>query len=297
MNNEIMTFTNTEFGELEVWQDGDRFWFPATRCAEILEYSNPRDAILRHCKAGGVVKHDAPYEVSNQFGFKTEGIKTINYISEGNLYRLIARSKMPGAERFESWVFDEVLPSIRKHGAYIMPELLEELQRNTEKNAILLSQLAKEQRDRATLQAKNNELTKLAGILKTRTLQLEAQKADAEKKAETLESTVKENEPKVSYYDIILQNPKAVPVTLIAKDYGYTAVMFNKLLHAFRIQYPVGRTWALYCDYADNGYTHTNVFKPKNGKEVISHTCWTQKGRKFLYDFLKAEGIIPMIER
>ena len=75
-----------------------------------------------------------------------------------------------------------------------------------------------------------------------------------------------------------------MPVTLIAKDYGYTAVMFNKLLHAFRIQYPVGKTWALYCDYADNGYTHTNVFKPKNSHEPISHTCWTQKGRNTLWN-------------
>ena len=68
--------------------------------------------------------------------------------------------------------------------------------------------------------------------MKSKTALLETQKADAEKKVEILKSTVKENEPKVSYYDIILNNPKAVPVTLIAKDYGYTAVMFNKLLQS-----------------------------------------------------------------
>lgn len=297
MNNEIMTFTNTEFGELEVWQDGDKFWFPATKCAEILEYSNPWDAISRHCKPDGLVKREGVSFTTNQHGVTSRQIVEIKYISEGNLYRLIARSKMPGAERFESWVFDEVLPSIRKHGAYIMPELLEELQRNTAKNAELLSQLAKEQRSRQALEESNTQLQKLAGILKKKNDALIGENQQLEGETKNLRSTIESNAPKVSYYDIILQNPAAVPVTLIAKDYGYTAVMFNRLLRAFDIQYPVGGTWALKKPYSEYGYTHTNVFKPKNASESKSHTCWTQKGRKFLYDFLKSEGIIPMIER
>ena len=174
---------------------------------------------------------------------------------------------------------------------------MEELQRNTAKNAELLSQLAKEQRSRQALEESNTQLQKLAGILKKKNDALIGEKQQLEGETKNLRSTIESNAPKVSYYDIILQNPAAVPVTLIAKDYGYTAVMFNRLLRAFDIQYPVGGTWALKKPYSEYGYTHTNVFKPKNASESKSHTCWTQKGRKFLYDFLKSEGIIPMIER
>ncbi len=296
MNNEIMTFTNSEFGELEVLIEDDRYYFPATDCAKKLKYSRPENAISRHCP------HSLKRGVGVQTGFKADGTPAYQtvfktYIPEGDLYRLIIRSELETAQRFESWVFDEVLPSIRKHGAYIMPELLEELQRNTAKNAELLSQLAKEQRSRQALEESNTQLQKLAGILKKKNDALIGEKQQLEGETKNLRSTIESNAPKVSYYDIILQNPAAVPVTLIAKDYGYTAVMFNRLLRAFDIQYPVGGTWALKKPYSENGYTHTNVFKPKNASETKSHTCWTQKGRKFLYDFLKAEGIIPMIER
>ncbi len=296
MNNEIMTFTHEQFGKLDVMPEGDKFLFPAIDCAEKLGYTNSRDAVARHCPH--VVKRD----VGVQTGVKADGspawqiVKKI-FIPEGDLYRLIIRSKLETAQRFESWVFDEVLPSIRKHGAYIMPELLEELQRKTAKNEELLSQLAKEQRSRQALEESNTQLQKLAGILKKKNDALIGEKQQLEGETKDLRATIEINAPKVSYYDIILQNPKAVPVTLIAKDYGYTAVMFNRLLRAFDIQYPVGGTWALKKPYSEYGYTHTNVFKPKNASESKSHTCWTQKGRKFLYDFLKSEGIIPMIER
>ena len=81
---------------------------------------------------------------------------------------------------------------------------------------------------------------------------------------------------------------------MIAKDYGFSAVSFNRLLKDNHIQYKVGRTWALYQDYADEGYTHYNVYR--RGKKAVSHMVWTQKGRLFLYNFLKHKGIIPRIE-
>ena len=194
-------------------------------------------------------------------------VNTANYISEGNLYRLICRSKLEGAERFERWVFDEVLPSIRKHGAYIVPELLDALNKNEAERQRLLDNLTA---DRVAIE-------QLAG------------------KNEILQSALTEARPKVSYYDMILQNPYAMPVTLIAKDYGDSAVHFNKMLKKFGIQYKVGKTWALYQDYADLGYVHYNVYR--RGDKAKSHMCWTQKGRLFLYNFLKGKGIIPMIER
>lgn len=263
----VQSFSNTEFGELEVIQEGDKFWFPATKCATILGYINPRKAVLDHCKEYGVTKRDAVFLKHNKDGSTMEMVNTANYISEGNLYRLICRSKLEGAERFERWVFDEVLPSIRKHGAYIVPELLDALNKNEAERQRLLDNLTA---DRVAIE-------QLAG------------------KNEILQSALTEARPKVSYYDMILQNPYAMPVTLIAKDYGDSAVHFNKMLKKFGIQYKVGKTWALYQDYADLVYVHYNVYR--RGDKAKSHMCWTQKGRLFLYNFLKGKGIIPMIER
>lgn len=105
--NEMQVFQNSEFGELGVLEVNGKPYFPATACARALGYANTKDAIIRHCK--GVVKHDLP---------TNGGIQTLNFIPEGDLYRLITHSKLPAAERFEKWVFDEVLPSIRQTGGY-----------------------------------------------------------------------------------------------------------------------------------------------------------------------------------
>ena len=125
MNN-MKVFENSEFGQLEVlWKDG-KAYFPAIRCAEVLGYSNPRDAIQRHCKAEGVVKHDVVVQTTNQHGFTSNQTVCKKFIVEGNLYRLIIRSKLESAQRFERWVFDEVLPAIRKYGFYATDDMLEE---------------------------------------------------------------------------------------------------------------------------------------------------------------------------
>ncbi len=110
----LQIFNNNEFGELQIIEQKGKFEFEATGTAKILGYLNPYDAIQRHCKKDGVVKH----EVIDNLGRKQEK----NFIDEGNLYRLITHSKLPSAEKFEIWVFDEVLPSIRKTGGYIAGE-------------------------------------------------------------------------------------------------------------------------------------------------------------------------------
>ncbi|WP_455792589.1 BRO-N domain-containing protein [Clostridium butyricum] len=107
MSKEIQKFNNNQFGELEILIVDGIEYFPATDSAKILGYTNPQKAIRDHCK--GV----------NEMVTPTKGGKQKkNYITEGNLYRLIINSKLPQAEKFESWVFDEVLPQIRKTGSY-----------------------------------------------------------------------------------------------------------------------------------------------------------------------------------
>ncbi len=105
--NEMQVFHNSEFGELGVLEVNGRPYFPATACAKVLGYINPRKAILDHCK--GSVKHRV---------LTDGGQQELKFIPEGDLYRLITHSKLPDAERFERWVFDEVLPSIRQTGGY-----------------------------------------------------------------------------------------------------------------------------------------------------------------------------------
>lgn len=106
--NELKIFSNSEFGELGVMLIGGKEYFPATQCAAILGHENPARAVRKYCK--GVTKTVTP---------TNGGTQTVNYIPEGDLYRLIVNSKLPKAEEFEHWVFDTVLPQIRHNGGYI----------------------------------------------------------------------------------------------------------------------------------------------------------------------------------
>ena len=107
---------------------------------------------------------------------------------------------------------------------------------------------------------------------------------------------IAEMQPKASYYDLILQNKNTVPITQIAKDYGMSGRKFNELLHELGVQYKFRKTWLLYQQYAECGYTQSRTYAIDESRSVV-HTYWTQKGRLFLYDFLKSEGILPIMEQ
>lgn len=109
-----------------------------------------------------------------------------------------------------------------------------------------------------------------------------------------------EYNPKVSYYDIVLQTPDVLPITTIAKDYGKSGRWMNQRLHELGVQYKQGKVWLLYQKYAEQGYTKTKTetYLDRDGAEHSTvHTYWTQKGRLFLYDLLKEHGIVPLIEQ
>jgi prophage antirepressor-like protein len=95
---------------LEILTIDGKPYFPASVCAKILGYKNPRDAINKHCLGDGVAKRDGVVVTVNQYGKASEQTVEKTYINEGNLYRLIVRSKLPSAVRFERWVFDKLLP-------------------------------------------------------------------------------------------------------------------------------------------------------------------------------------------
>ena len=111
---------------------------------------------------------------------------------------------------------------------------------------------------------------------------------------------IAELQPKATYYDLVLQNPDLISTSLIAKDYGLSGKALNKILHELGIQFNQGGVWLLYAKYQDKGYTSTKttVFPRTDGTQGLSIlTKWTQKGRLFLYDILKAKGYIPLVER
>ncbi|WP_456083793.1 phage antirepressor KilAC domain-containing protein [Leptotrichia sp.] len=108
---------------------------------------------------------------------------------------------------------------------------------------------------------------------------------------------IAEYEPKVNYCDLVLASPNLVSISLIAKDYGMSAIAFNKLLHDLGIQYKLSGTWLLYQKYANFGYTKSTTYIDENTGFSRLNTKWTQKGRLFIYETLKANGILPIIEK
>lgn len=137
--NELKIFGNEQFGKVRVVVINNKPHMCASDVAKALGYSNAYDAVKRHCRA--IVKHDTPI---------SRKIQAITFIPEGDVYRLITHSKLPQAEKFESWVFDEVLPTIRKHGAYMTENTIEKALTDPDFLIKLATQLKEEKRSTFT---------------------------------------------------------------------------------------------------------------------------------------------------
>ena len=183
------------------------------------------------------------------------------YLTESGVYKLVFKSNKPQAERFANWVTDEVLPSIRKHGAYLTPDKVEEVLLNPDTIIKIAQNLKEEQEKRRQLEIENNEL-----------------------------------KPKANYCEQVLQSESAVVTTQIAKDYGMSPQALNNVLRELGVQYKVDGQWVLYSKYQDKGYTKSCTVIDRFG-EPRMQTKWTQKGRLFIYQMLKTIGVLPNIER
>lgn len=252
--NEIIFFKHEEFGEIRTLNIGGEPWFVGKDIAVALGYSAPRNAIQAH-----VDNEDKTTALIQCTGSEYKSNAVI--INESGLYSLILSSKLTSAKKFKRWVTSEVLPSLRKHGAYFTAETLHKTMSDPRELVKLLTTLADEQEKRRKLEEENAFLS-----------------------------------VKANYYDRILQSKNSVPVTQIAKDYGMTAIAFNRMLHDYGIQYSIRNSWVLYAEYANLGYTQSQTYQIGDDKAIM-HTCWTQAGRIFLYNFLAERGITPMCER
>lgn len=258
---DLQIFENPAFGSIRTIEKNGKILFCGKDVASALGYSDTAKAIRVHCK--GVD------EIATPTGGGTQLLK---FIPEGDLYRLITHSKLPAAEQFEHWVFDEVLPDIRKHGAYMTPETLEAAILNPDYLIQIATALKEEREKRKLLETENAQQKQIIGELK----------------------------PRADYTDRILSNKGLVTITQIAKDYGMSGRKMNKILEDLHVQYKQSGQWLLYAEYHDKGYTHSktiDITRKDGTPDVTMETKWTQKGRLFIYELLKSEGILPIIER
>ena len=260
--NELQIFSNEQFGSVRVIEQNGEPWFVGKDVADILGYTNQNEAIQDHVDEEDKLNSKTLSSFELNLGQRGGWL-----INESGLYSLIMSSKMPKAKQFKRWVTSEVLPSIRKHGLYAVDEVLADPD-------ILISALMELKEER--------------------------------RKAKTLEDTVAvqnqqiaEMQPKASYYDVVLNCKDLVSISVIAKDYGWSAKRMNDYLHEKGVQYRQGKIWLLYQKYAERGYTNTKThsYPGSDGDLYTSvHTYWTQAGRLFIYGLLKEDGIFPVME-
>lgn len=246
-----------------VEKDGEP-WFLLVDVCKVLELSTPSRVAER-------LEKD---EVSQTHTIDRMGrTQNATIINESGLYAVILRSDKPKAKPFRRWVTNEVLPSIRKHGAYMTDQTLERALTSPDFLIELATQLKAEQAQRKQLET---------------TVAVQNQQ-------------IAELQPKASYYDVVLNCKDLISIGKIAKDYGWSAQKLNEYLHKHGVQYKQGKTWLLYQKYAGMGYTSTktHTYHGDDGREHAAepHTYWTQKGRLFIYDLLKSDGVFPLIER
>lgn len=203
----------------------------------------------------------------NKYLFATSGesINRGDFITEPQFYKLAIKANNETAEKFQDWVTTEVLPTIRKHGTYMTDKTIEEVLTNPDTIIRLATDLKNERQEKLMLAQQVTEL-----------------------------------KPKADYTDLILSNKTLVTITFIAKDYGMSGLAMNKLLHDLGVQYSQSGVWLLYAKHQTKGWTQsetTEVVRKDGSKKLVMNTKWTQKGRLGLYELLKDNGYLPLIEQ
>ncbi|MCJ0933649.1 phage antirepressor [Mammaliicoccus lentus] len=214
---QIFSFDSNEVRTVVVNEEP---YFVGKDVAEVLGYTNTRDALNRH-----VDDEDKKNLTSRNTTLENLPNRGLTAVNESGLYSLIFSSKLDSAKRFKRWVTSEVLPVIRKHGIYATDSVIEQTMKNPDYIITVLTEFKKERESRLVA-----------------------------------EQQVQELKPKATYYDLVLQNKSLLSVSKIAKDYGMSAMRMNKLLHELGVQYKQGDIWLLYAKYQDKGYTQTSTY-------------------------------------
>ena len=265
MANEIQIFENPEFGAVRtVMVDGEP-WFVGKDVAEVLGYRNPRDTVGKH-----VDEEDKVDGVAIRDSMGREQYPVL--INESGLYSLVLSSKLPSAKKFKRWITTEVIPSIRKHGAYMTPDTMQRFIADPDFAIGLLTALKDEQAKSRALEAENEKQSQLLA----------------------------DYEPKVQYLETILQSEGTMTTAQIAADYDMSAIQLNQILRDACIQRKVNGQWILYRKYMGKGYTKSetiNITRSDGRPDTKMHTRWTQKGRLMIHEVLTARGIKARMDK
>lgn len=243
-NVNVKSFNNDLFGEVRFVELNGKHYAVASDIAKILGYARPNNAINTHCKGATLIQG----VITDGMGRKQNGL----VIPEGDIYRLIVKSKLPQAEKFESWVFDEVLPQIRLTGGYIPVK-------EEDSDEMIMAK---------ALQIMNKTLEKKEAVIQQQ------------------QKVIQEQQPKVEYHDAVLNPKNLVTIRDISKDLGMTANKLNKLLHDKKIQFKRSNGWVLYSDY---DYLVTEGFADYKITQYGQQLRWTEKGRKWIIDLFEEE--------
>lgn len=264
--NDIQIFSSEQFGQVRTTTIGGEPWFVASDVCKALDIKDATKAMER-------LDNDEGGRIEIAHPQNPDKTMTVNAVNEYGLYELVLGSRKKEAKAFKRWIKHEVLPSIRKHGAYIVGQ----------------ESMTREQLIAKALVAANDIIDEkdrqIAQLTETNLIQAEQ---------------IEVMSPKASYCDLVLATKDLVPITLIAKDYGMSATEMNKILHEHGYQYKRNKTWVLYDKYAGKGYTSskTHIYEDCYGREHSQmQTQWTQSGRLFIYNELKKYGILPMVEQ
>lgn len=260
----LQIFNNPEFGTVRTVELDGTPWLVGKDVAVALGYSNPRDALAKH------VDDEDKNTVAICDG--TPGNPNQTIINESGLYSLVLSSKLPGAKRFRRWITSEVLPSIRKHGAYMTEDTLDRMIHSPDFGIKLLTALKEEREKNAALLAENEQQRQV----------------------------IADFEPVRQYVDTILESTGTLATSQIAADYGLTAKTLNGILHAASIQHKVNGQWILYKKYMGQGLTKSrtiNITHSDGRPDTVMQTYWTQKGRMMIHNILTARGIQAVMDR
>ena len=248
---DVKTFQHPNFGNVRTVMDkvNDKVLFCGKDVATALGYKDPAQAIRDFCK--GVVILTTP---------SIGGPQRMKFIPESDIYRLVMRSKLPEAEKFQDWVCEEVLPQIRRTGGYIPTH------------------------DREGKPLSDLEIMSLAFQIHERTI------AERDRKIAEQDETIRVLEPKATYCDEVLESVNCMTMTQVAKEHGTTHAGLTKMLHEKGVIYTQSGQWMLYADFCNHGLTpnRTHSYHDSMGS-VHSHSylVWTEKGRMFLDGILR----------
>lgn len=276
--NEIQIFNNPQFGEIRTAGTAENPLFCLADVCKAVGLTNPSNVKARLDKED--VQLIDLHALSSTEGLII-GNSMTNFVTESGFYDVVLQSSSPNVKPFRKWITSEVIPSIRKTGGYTNPAY-----QLPQSYADALRELAGKVEENERLLLENQ--------------QKQAALVEAGEQISAMSYEIEQMKPKVSYYDLILNNKSTVLITQIAQDYGMSAKAMNKTLEEMRIQHKVNGQWILYADYLRDGYVQSksiDIVHSNGYKSVKYNTEWTQKGRIFLYQQLKSRGILPMIER